>query len=277
MAKRLIVFCDGTWNEPEQFMKRRSVDNDDLTPVTNVVKLMRAVIPQTETHEQVTLYERGLGTEGLWLSKKLGAMTGWGISRNIQDAYRFLAHNFCPQDQIFLFGFSRGAYTARSLASFIDQVGILKPEKMHLLPRAYRKYMRSERPAEDPEWQEFLKVLLGINEEENIPDKRELPIRFIGVWDSVGALGAPGLLRPLTTKYVKFHNTALPVNVTTACQALALHELRRDFQPVFWSKKTRDQQIIQQVWFAGAHGDIGGGYPEHALSDIALMWMAARA
>ena len=108
-------------------------------------------------------------------------------------------------------------------------------------------------------------------------DKEKIPIWFIGVWDTVGALGAPGILQSLTRRYVRFHNTELPSNVTHAYQALALHELRKQFKPVFWTKRTSANQRIEQVWFAGAHSDIGGGYPEHGISDITLRWMASKA
>ena len=300
MAKKLVIFCDGTWNKPETlihkdgFLKRArrwTVNKvksafgkgnplsppspQPVTAVTNVVKLMRAVLKTNAGTPQVSQYVRGLGTDGLWVSRALGAASGWGISRAITETYTFIVNNFEQgQDDIFLFGFSRGAYTARSLAGFIDKVGVIPKPQMHMLPHLYRRYMKSNDLANDPEFDRILQEIWMNNQESG---KVEIPIYFIGVWDTVGSLGAPGMFRPLTKKYVRFHNTTLPSNVKYAYQALALHEIRCDFQPVFWTERTNPRQEVEQCWFAGSHSDVGGGGANDDLSNYALYWMANRA
>ena len=266
--KRLVICCDGTWNEPDQ-----SVDGNaaDETEPTNVLKVVRGLAPVDANQvPQVVYYDTGVGTQGM-ADKYIGGGLGSGMSENIRQAYRFIANNYHEGDDLFLFGFSRGAYTVRSLAGFIGVVGLLRKENLRLLPEAYSLYRlhSSKRAGSMVE-----RRLKEVGEPSGIPT----PIKFIGVWDTVGALGAPTpLLGRLTRKRVSFHNTHLGKDVEHAYQALAVDERRRPFQPVLWTGAPVNGQTIQQAWFAGVHSNIGGGYRNTGLSSIALAWMAGRA
>ena len=266
--KRLVICCDGTWNEPDQ-----SVDGNaaDETESTNVLKVVRGLAPVDGGQvPQVVYYDTGVGTQGL-ADKYIGGGLGSGMSENIRQAYRFIANNYHEGDELFLFGFSRGAYTVRSLAGFIGVVGLLKKENLRLLPEAYALYrlppdMRAGSMVEGR--------LKRVGEPSRIPT----PIQFIGVWDTVGALGAPTpILGRLTRKRVSFHNTQLGKEVKHAYHALAVDERRRPFQPDLWTGAPVEGQTIQQAWFAGVHSNIGGSYRNCGLSSIALAWMAGRA
>ncbi len=263
--KRLVICCDGTWNEPDQ-----SVDGNaaDETEPTNVLKVVRGLAPVDGNQvPQVVFYDTGVGTQGA-ADKYIGGGLGSGLSANIRQAYRFIANNYHEGDELFLFGFSRGAYTVRSLAGFIGVAGLLQKENLRLLPEAYALYRlpSDKRPGSMVEQR-----LEAVGE----PSRKPLPIRFIGVWDTVGALGAPTpLLGRLTRKRLSFHNTQLGREVKHAYQALAVDERRRPFQPVLWTGAPVEGQTIEQAWFAGAHSNIGGGYRNSGLSNIALFWLA---
>ena len=266
--KRLVVCCDGTWNEPDQEVHDNPADE---TEPTNVLKVVRGLAPVDGGQApQVVYYDTGVGTQGL-ADKYAGGGLGSGLSENIQQAYRFIANNYREGDELFLFGFSRGAYTVRSLAGFIGVAGLLRKENLRLLPEAYALYRL---PADKREGSMVRKRL----EQAGEPSRRPVPIRFIGVWDTVGALGAPTpILGRLTRKRVAFHDTQLGGNVEHACHALAIDERRRPFQPDLWTGAAAEGQAIEQVWFAGVHSNIGGGYRDCGLSNIALEWLASRA
>jgi hypothetical protein len=264
MSKRIIICCDGTWNEQEKEKGGRRVP-------TNVLKLVRAIEPRDVEQgiEQVVYYGRGVGTGTIGLiDRYLGGGTGLGISRNIQDAYRFLANNFVEGDEIFCFGFSRGAYTARCLSGMLDAAGLLDKNDMDHLPDAYGYYRSAPEKRETSKYHQRLELL---------PRSRP-KIRFMGVWDTVGALGAPTpLLGRISKKFwVGFHNAALSGLIENAYQALAIDERRGPFVPAIWDRRT-GQKNLRQVWFAGVHSNIGGGYPDSGLSDIAFLWMVNRA
>ena len=266
--KRLVICCDGTWNEPDQ-----EVDDNpaDETEPTNILKVVRGLAPvDGQQVPQVVYYDTGVGTQGL-ADKYVGGGLGGGLSDNIQQAYRFIANNYHEGDELFLFGFSRGAYTVRSLAGFIGVAGLLRKENLRLLPEAYALYRLS------PDKRDGAMVQKRLNEAGE-PSRRPVPIKFIGVWDTVGALGAPTpILGRLTRKRVSFHNTQLGDNVEHGYHALAVDERRRPFRPDLWTGDPAESQNIQQVWFAGVHSNIGGGYRECGLSNIALAWLAGRA
>ncbi len=159
----------------------------------------------------------------------------------------------------------------RSLAGFIGVAGLLRKENLRLLPEAYALYRLSPDKRDDAMVRQRL-------EDVGEPSRRPVPIKFIGVWDTVGALGAPTpILGRLTRKRVSFHNTKLGANVEHAYHALAVDERRRPFQPDLWTGTPANGQTIEQVWFAGVHSNIGGGYRDCGLSDIALAWLAGRA
>ena len=267
-GKRLVICCDGTWNEPDQEVHDNPADE---TEPTNVLKIVRGLTPVDGGHvPQVVYYDTGVGTQGL-ADKYVGGGLGSGLSQNIQQAYRFIANNYREGDELFLFGFSRGAYTVRSLAGFIGVAGLLRKENLRLLPEAYALYRL---PARERRGSVVQKRLNPAGE----PSRRPVPIKFIGVWDTVGALGAPTpILGRLTRKKVSFHNTQLGDKVEHAYHALAVDERRRPFQPDLWTGAPAEGQTIEQVWFAGVHSNIGGGYRDCGLSNIALEWLAGRA
>ena len=259
--KRIIVCCDGTWNDEEAGGE-----------VTNVVRMSRAVLPldnrSPEPIHQVVYYHPGVGT-GNRLDKLLGGGLGAGLSHNVQECYAFIADNFVPGDEIFLFGFSRGAYTARSIAGLIGWSGMLRKADMDEFQVLWHGYKARNLP--DP-----IDVL------PRFPARHEVvPIKCVGVWDTVGALGIPGAGHVFTDvkNLYQFHDTDLGPRVENAFHALALDETRKDFEPTLWIQTPAGKavgQVLRQVWFPGAHSNIGGGYPEHGLSDVALAWMAAQ-
>lgn len=258
MAKRLIMCCDGTWNTAGQKCP------------TNVVKLYNAIAERSDDGtEQRRFYHPGVGTKK-WERIRGGAF-GFGLSRNVQDTYRFLVENYEPGDELFLFGFSRGAFTARSTAGFVRNAGILRSDQAHRIGEAYALYRTDEGP-DSPAAVEFRKAYAYSD---------QTPIRFVGVWDTVGALGVPNVGFPGTNflnRRWAFHDTKLSSRVQSAYQALAIDEQRRPFEPAVWIPQAHAvSQELEQVWFTGVHCDVGGGYPERDLADISYRWMANRA
>jgi uncharacterized protein (DUF2235 family) len=263
MGKRIVVCCDGTWNTPDTTDAGRPVR-------TNVARLAVAVRPVAgDGTEQRVCYLRGVGT-GRWERLRGGAF-GYGLSRNVQEAYRFIAELYEPGDEVFLFGFSRGAYTARSTAGLVRAAGILRPGNLGRLEQAYELYRGRSTHPRDVESQLFRRSF-----------SVEARIRCIGVWDTVGALGIPlpgGWLADRVNRRWAFHDTSLSTWVDGAFHALAIDELRKPFAPTLWQQQpdAPADQRLEQVWFAGVHCDVGGGYPQTGLSDVALLWMADRA
>lgn len=260
--KRLIVCCDGTWNFADQ----------DST--TNVLKVARAIPKEADGVEQRVYYSPGVGTRR-WESLRGGAF-GMGLSSNVMDAYRFLVDAYEPGDELYLFGFSRGAFTARSLAGLIRNSGILRRENAHRIKDAWRLYHdRIERP--NGAASELFRGAYAF----------ETGIHFIGVWDTVGSLGipvpGPRWLKPvanLINRRWAFHDTQLSSWVKGAFHALAIDEQRPPFAPTLWRQQpgaADNGQELKQVWFAGVHCDVGGGYESTALSDITLLWMVHQA
>ena len=269
--KRLVVCSDGTWNRA------------DAKNPTNVVKLYRSVQLQAGDVPQIPWYEPGVGT-GNRLSRALGGATGLGLTQNIEDAYRFLVRNYQPGDEVYMFGFSRGAYTARSLGGLIRNSGILRRDYEARIRDAIRLYRDRKRDPYHPDVVQF-------RGDFSHPQFR---LKFIGVWDTVGSLGIPGtLFNRLNRRLHSFHDVKLSRSVQFGYQALALDEHRRAFTPTLWevqSNRSADAeppageigtlggaQVVEQVWFAGAHSDVGGGYADDRLSDAALEWLMDRA
>jgi uncharacterized protein (DUF2235 family) len=263
IVKRFIILCDGTWNLPDK--------TEDGIPVpTNVVKLAEAILDSHDGIPQLLFYDPGIGSSGSRLKRAYDGATGTGISANIQQAYRFLIREFEVGDQIFLLGFSRGAFTVRSLAGLIRSCGILRRNVLSLVPEAFALY-RSRRPATHPRAREATLFRRTYAVED------VTPIAFIGVWDTVGSLGNPLYLGGVSPRNA-FHDTALSSYVKAAYQALAVDETRRNFTPTLWHQQPgASGQILEQRWFAGVHSNIGGGYPDTGLSDLALLWLASKA
>jgi uncharacterized protein (DUF2235 family) len=265
MARNLVVCCDGTWNTPTQTDRGRVVHS-------NVVKMSLAT---TDQPGQQVYYDPGIGSGGLW-DKLVGGALGRGLTRNIQQAYGWIAEHLQPDDRLFLFGFSRGAYTVRSLTGLIGRCGLTSPDPSQI-DKAYALY----RKAGSDEGQ---RRAAAFKQHQRSPG-----IHFLGVWDTVGALGVPaishyGLLRK-TVRLISdatafahgFHDETLGRHVTHAHQALAIDERRGTFAPSLWQTGAAPRANVQQVWFAGAHSNVGGGYVDAGLSDHAFMWMAVKA
>lgn len=265
MAKNIALFIDGTWNRPLATGHAKN---------TNVRKLFEAAV---ESQFQTRLYLAGVGTERAFWRKAAGGVSGWGTKNRIERAYQFLSGNYDEGDFVYLFGFSRGAFAARSLAGFVDAVGLLLKNKLKFVEQAYAPY--EQRPQYSQlELRSLLRRMTGA-EGPNRENGMELPIYFIGVWDTVGALGLPGRIQKFSAPFTEYHQTDLPSNVTHARHALALHELRQLFDPLLWKSTSAPNQTLEQVWFAGSHADVGGGYKakETTWSDEALHWMASEA
>ena len=274
----IIVCCDGTWNTPDAM-------EDGLPSPTNVVKLYNALAPvDADGQPQTFYYHPGVGTDGTRLNRALGGSTGKGLDLNIMSAYHWLARTYREGDRIWLFGFSRGAYTVRSLGGMISMCGLLDLERFKGKPGetwdmvetifdAYReeKPDRIQATAEHP----------FHNAEAGKQPGGRTPIHFIGVWDTVGALGIPddmALLNLLDNpENHRFHNTTLGPIVRHARHAVALDEIRQSFLPTLSIEPKGWKGTLKQVWFPGVHGDVGGGYGQAGLSDGALYWMMQEA
>jgi uncharacterized protein (DUF2235 family) len=264
MTRRLIVCSDGTWNTPER------KDKGVFAP-SNVVKMARSILPQApDGTPQIVFYDPGVGTDNV-LDKFSGGAFGIGLSKNVKEAYRFLVQNHADRDEIYFFGFSRGAYTVRSTAGLIRNCGLLHKRHADLIPKAFEIYRKRDQGADGEEATRF--------REKYSRRPLRLPIKFIGVWDTVGALGIPiDFFRRLSKRRYEFHNVSLSGSVSYAYQALAIDEKRGFFKPALWEKKPEaTDQVLEQAWFAGVHMDVGGGYNECGLSNAAFHWMKQKA
>jgi hypothetical protein len=255
--RRLIVCCDGTWNWPEA--KRE----------TNVVRLVRAIAPDANGVAQIVHYHQGVGT-GNFVDRIAGGGAGVGLSASVKACYGFLVDNYKEYDEIFLFGFSRGAYIARALGGLIGTIGIMRKHEMGRFADVWDWYWQKKADRK-------LEVL-----DKLAPDRfKAVEIECIGVWDTVGALGIPGTRFCAST--FAFHDTELGTHVRHAFQALAIDEQRGNFQAAIWvPAKTSaagagaDRQDLKQMWFPGVHSNIGGGYLKHGLSDTTFLWMLSQ-
>lgn len=265
--KRIAIFCDGTWNTPDKSEK-------GLNCRTNVVKMADALRNSSADGTiQLLYYDTGIGSSGGILNRIYDGATGTGISAKIRHAYQFIIQHYEPGDELFLFGFSRGAFTVRSLAGLIRNSGVLRLQHMDMIPEAYSIY-RSRKPQYQPREMEATLFRRTYAVEETTR------IRFVGVWDTVGALGNPLFMKGLLSRQNQFHDTDLSSRIDFAYQALAIDEKRKNFQATLWHQQPHSTgQVLEQCWFPGVHSDVGGGYPENqnGLSDIALQWMLDKA
>jgi len=262
--KRIIVCCDGTW---------QNSDGGDKGVPTNVTRISRALKSYTGGGmAQTVYYQSGVGTGGP-VDKVVGGGVGYGLSEHVREAYGFLAHNYLPGDTIHLVGFSRGAYTARSICGLISRIGILTKKGMESFHKVYDDY-KAKKYLVDPGWLR--------EQEEGIHVISDVKIKTISCWDTVGSLGIPLLHIPkvkdlvggFNRKRYDFHDTGLSPQVENAFHALALDEERIFFEPTLW-KKTEESKgaNLKQCWFPGVHSDIGGGWKDKEISDMALAWM----
>jgi uncharacterized protein (DUF2235 family) len=273
--KRIVICADGTWNSA----KATAGVGDSAT--TNVWLTYQLVKPHAaDGTPQLAYYHPGVGTGG-FIDRVIGGAFGVGLGRNILLCYRFLVDHYHPGDYVYLFGFSRGAYTVRSLAGLVRNCGIINPEKLPVgkdvdtaVLDAFALY-RKRGDATAPSAQ----LSVDFRMQHSHPDFR---ITCIGVWDTVGSLGIPvGLLGHLTSHLVGFHDVTLSSWVDCAFHAVAVDERRRPFVPTLWLQQpfAREHgQRIEQRWFTGVHSDVGGGYPwaERGLATLALRWMIDR-
>ena len=262
--KRIVLCADGTWNQRDQVDKATGKRRP-----TNVTKVARAVLPRAANGtDQIVFYHDGVGTAG-GLGKFTGGAFGRGIENNVRELYRFLVYNYEPGDELYFFGFSRGAFTVRTLIGFMNKVGLIQKDDDYYVPEIYACYESSKGPG-SAEW------TLAFH---NVKDQRPCPlVKFVGVWDTVGALGAPGFLGQVLNKNkYQYHDVNLNVNIQNAYQALAIDEQRKPFAPNLWERPASWSGSLEQLWFAGSHNNIGGGCAPDGLANEALHWMVGKA
>ncbi|CCX15030.1 Similar to Uncharacterized protein YEL023C; acc. no. P39992 [Pyronema omphalodes CBS 100304] len=268
--KRLILCCDGTWQDS---------DGGVIEDPTNITRIVRALKSQAAdgTH-QIVYYQSGVGTGGT-VDRLVGGGTGQGLSEHVREGYGFISHNYHPGDTIHLFGFSRGAYTARSICGLICRLGVLTKRGMDDFYNIYQAYIsgRLRDQAYLDELQTREKGALVIPNVE---------VTTIGCFDTVGSLGIPTLPIPffgralsgvVNAKKYLFHDTDLSPKVLHAFHALALDEKRAPFTPALWYKAPDNTTTeLRQCWFPGVHTNVGGGYPDQEIADMTLAWMIER-
>lgn len=251
--QRLIVLFDGTWNDPQ--------DN------TNVAKLARSIAPFDGECRQRFFYSPGVGTSAT--TRLTGGMFGVGLSKNLLQGYDWLARHYRPGDEVWIFGFSRGAYTARSMVGMIRKCGLLHIVTPAQLAAAERLYRDKSAAPDAEQCRQFRHQY-----------SQTISIHFLGVWDTVGALGVPGTMLSERGTY-SWHDTKLSKIVERAYQAIALDEHRAVYNTVPWTsidgQKKPAQLAVEQRWFIGAHANVGGGYANDLLADIPLAWMQQQA
>src|SRR6266850_3995126 len=267
-SKRIALFLDGTWNTV----------NDN----TNVwrMKLLCASSP-----DQICYYSAGVGTQR---GEKLrGGMFGYGLDDEVIQAYEWLIENYEPDDRIYIFGFSRGAFTARSLSGFISKCGLLKPGVPISLNQLYARYRKGAVPNTIRALKNHPPANLTLEDQWLIEYSMDIPIFFQGVYDTVGALGVPfGNIPIISRSNYTFLETDLRINNDRAYHAMAIDEHREAFAPTLWTKTVekgvdtyapRPLDQVEQRWFVGAHADVGGGYEDGLLAQTPLQWLTQKA
>jgi len=255
MAKRIAFCADGTWQAP--------MNN------TNVYRLYNAL---TVSADQMTFYDDGVGADASGIAKVLDGAFGDGLLQKIQDGYTKIAHVYEPGDTIYLFGFSRGAYTARSLGGMIAACGLPTGAfSDSCVAQAFAAYR-------DPVNRAALLAAMGGC------GLGPATIQMVGVWDTVGALGIPAIFGGVDESKYGFLDTTLHPDVKSAYQCVAIDEVRAQFPATLWTSAPAAGQTLEQVWFSGCHGDVGGGTVQGGgvdagtrLCDITLGWMAGKA
>lgn len=278
-GKRLALFFDGTWNKPENN--------------TNVWRLALMLADKGEDGvPQRKFYDEGVGTH--WFDRVSGGMFGYGLSQNVRSGYRWLMEHYDPGDEIFLFGFSRGAFTARSLSGMIARCGLLKPDAPMSFAQLYERYQKGDnvRPI-------YRLKYLERQGEKNFDFEEKVLlhhayygrnfIKMVGVWDTVGTLGVPfGDIKGISRRTLRFHDTHLSKIVQHSYQALALDEERKPYWAVLWTEFVPaqrdpadapqvDNRMVEQRWFTGAHCNVGGGYQNDLIPQRPLAWIQEKA
>ncbi|MBX9256331.1 DUF2235 domain-containing protein [Desmonostoc muscorum CCALA 125] len=274
--KRLVVCCDGTWNELTSSYP------------TNVVKFAGSVkYTASDQTPQLVFYLSGCGTENDDLIYRIGGGAfGWGIDKIIQDAYRFLCMNYDKdaQDEIYLIGFSRGAYIVRCLAGMIYKCGLLRRSKIRGIPKAYELYRDSKINPNAEQAKKFREYNSKKIESKKDYLKYRVPIKMLGCWDTVGALGIPDItpwlpISKLWNQKYEFYDATLSPIVENAFHAVAIDEKRKIFPSTPMKKNEKNiNQKVEEVLFVGEHGCIGGGTKEYrGLSDYPFQWIVNKA
>lgn len=252
--KRIAFCADGTW--------------DGQSNNTNVFKIFNAIQVRAQ---QLPFYDSGVGADGNPIEKLLGGAFGTGLFQKVKDGYTRIAHGYESGDQVFIFGFSRGAYTARSIAGMIGICGLpTKDFDDSLVETAFQAYRNKDQRAS---------LLSGLGKY----GMENAEITMVGVWDTVGSLGIPSVFGGVDPVLYGFLDTSLNPRIKNAYQALAIDERRAEFPPTLWTSQPAPGQTMEQLWFCGVHCDVGGGYkPGDAdtnttLSDITLGWMMSKA
>jgi uncharacterized protein (DUF2235 family) len=263
MARKLILCLDGTWNHPDDDSRP-----DDVQVETNVRRIFEAALDGSKVYNQVKWYDDGIGGPGSCWFDRIGAGAfGLGLDVKILDAYRYLADVYEKDDEIFLFGYSRGAYSARSLLGLIRKCGLVYREYRHFAGQAYAIYRGRNA---HPDCREAVEFRLRYS--------REIPIHTIGLFDCVGSLGIPlDAFARLNRTFYEYHDVTLSSIVANAYHAVAIDEHRSVFNVTMWDPPAPVDQNLEQRWFAGSHADVGGGVPDRRLSDLSLRWMMERA
>ncbi|KAF8322151.1 hypothetical protein DL93DRAFT_2051164, partial [Clavulina sp. PMI_390] len=271
VSKRLIVCCDGTWQDGRSTNRKWKY--------SNILKLSRCIdhedIRTQPATPQIVFYQSGIGTQDFSFDQVIDA-------DKVQEVYAWIAQNYYAGDEIFLFGFSRGAYTARMVATFIGEIGLLSRSEMDNFADifvAYQKRGKTSNPEERKRLNDFLEpyqnaAAYGRSKFKNC----KFSIKVVGVFDTVGALGLPlelSISEKIKTLF-DFPDKVLPEHIERAYHAMSLHEDRADFNVTKYHQKPEARaagQYLRQMWFSGSHSDVGGGYQDHDLSDLALIWM----
>ncbi len=262
MSKRIALFMDGTW------------DSRNDRYLSNVAILSDAVRPTgADGAGQHAQYQKGIGASRFLLWRWIAGATGLGLDQHVQQLYTYLAQNYEPKDRLYLVGFSRGAFTARCLAGLIRKCGILRPDHRAEVGAAYRTYLDPDVHPDSGRAKAFREAY----SHSEFVDPTDFIIHFIGVFDTVGALGMPAT--GVSTALMRLHDTTLSRFVHYAYQAFAIDEHRREFVPCPWMPNLTAGpgpagQEVLQTWFPGAHCDVGGGYAKAGLADCTLAWMA---
>lgn len=251
--QRLIILYDGTWNDPQDR--------------TNVYRLARDLHDYDGEVRQRFFYDPGVGTGTF--DRIRGGAFGWGLSANLRQGYDWLARRYREGDEIWVFGFSRGAYTARSLVGMLRKCGLLRITTPSLIEAAEELYRDKYAPPDSGQCVRFRQRY-----------SREVRVHFIGVWDTVGALGVPGTLLSERGLFSWF-DTQLSKIVDHAYHAVALDEHRAAYDVALWTSESGqpkpDQREVEQRWFAGAHANVGGGYGDDPLAELPLAWIEEKA
>lgn len=268
------------------------MQNGKLSVPSNVTRISRAIKAVSQDGiPQIVNYHFGIGSSGRPLNRLISGATGEGLSDNVREAYSFLANNYHVGDEIFLLGFSRGAFTARSIAGLISEVGLLTKKGLNSLPEVFEdvrgrrdpKYVPKNPDVPFPNKPSANSPRYAEELERRGLTRLDIAIKAIGVWDTVGSLGTPRIgwltrvgLQSQESKEMSFYDTKLGPCIENAFQALALDEKRSAFSPAVWEKPEGNRTTLRQVWFPGTHSNTGGGYDDQQMANITLAWMMSQ-